>query len=146
MAVQPSSPAGQQPSRAQPSPAPTAQPSPAQPILPIGGRLLPRSSQSLARILRRSQAHIFSTGLRSGEDGGTRHARTPAVVMARLLAAVCKKASLSQSTVHGPSTKPQNQNVVPKKNCQNVSHKTLLAPKPLTISINPINPKPSRKR
>ena len=37
--------------------------------------LLRRSSQSLARILRRSQAHIFSTGLRSGEDGGTRHAR-----------------------------------------------------------------------
>ena len=28
---------------------------------------------------------------------------TPAVVMARLLAAVCKKASLSQSTVHGPA-------------------------------------------
>ncbi|OLP89375.1 hypothetical protein AK812_SmicGene29175 [Symbiodinium microadriaticum] len=72
-------------------------------ILPIGGRLLRRSSQSLARILRRSQAHIFSTGLRSGEDGGTRHARTPAVVMARLLAAVCKKASLSQSAVHGPA-------------------------------------------
>ena len=70
-------------------------------ILPIGGGLLRRSSQSLARSLRRSQAQNFSTGLRSGEDTGTCHARTPAAAMARLLAAVCKTASLSQRTVYG---------------------------------------------
>ena len=71
-------------------------------VLPIGGRFFRRSSQSFARIFRRNQAHIFSTGFKSGEDAGICQMRTPAPRIARLLRAVCKKASLSQRTVQGP--------------------------------------------
>ena len=58
------------------------------------------------RVLRRiffcGQADIFSTRFKSGDEAGMRQTWTPTSIMARVLRGVCRKASLSHSTVHGP--------------------------------------------
>ena len=68
----------------------------------MGGRLRRRSSRSRWRRRLRSHAQNFSTGFRSGDDAGTGQSVMFLAAMACLLAAVCRKASLSHKTFQGP--------------------------------------------
>ena len=70
--------------------------------MPMGGRLRRRSSRSRWRRRLHSHAPNFSTGFRSGDDAGTGQSVMFSAAMACLLAAVCRKASLSHKIFQGP--------------------------------------------
>ena len=66
------------------------------------GRLLLKSAKSFDRSCLRSQPQNFSTGFKSGLDGGTCHTFKFWDACATLLAFVCKKGSPSHRHVQGP--------------------------------------------